>query len=597
MARSVPFALAFSACLATVPAFAHGGQVLSQIPCPVGEPTGLAADGDRLWISDMTTRSRVLFDPGSGQVVERRPALGFMPTGITRWNESLLLADRRRDTIARARPGKNADDSPIPYYERWATGMTHDDAHLWVVDSRSATIHKLDPVDGTTIASFPAPDKEPTGIAFDGRYLWVADHGTDGLYRVDREDGKVVTILPSPGPYPSALAFQDGVLWVADYQQRALARVKLPDDTPYVEDDPRRVRASFEVVYRARGQGTVKNLRAYLALPEDLPGQHRLGDLSFDPAPTRIDSDRWGQRVAVFELGDLPAGQVRTVRWTGDFALYRVRFHLDPERVQAGAMPDDLDRYLADDKKYDLSSDSLSKLVEQVTEGKTGYYERARAIYEHLTKVITYDRSSGWNNATTVLARGTGSCSEYTFALVAMLRRAGIPARYVGAVSERGDEASYDDVFHRWAEAYMPGYGWVPVDANAGHGESPAGKASYFGGRSNRHVVTTRGGGSSAFLDWTYNSHTAYDVEGKVELEEQSIGRYRPLVGEAAPPVATAPRVLAPRLTDPTEGKPYRRAAEDTEPSSQGDPWMAAVALLLAGGLGVAVGRVVSKNR
>ncbi len=595
MHRSVALALTLATWTVAPLSFAQGGKVLSTMPCPAAEPMGLAADEGRLWISDMATRSRMLLEPDSGRIVQRRASLGFLPTGITRWNDMLLLADRRRNTIARARPGKDTDLSPIPYYERWATGMTHDDQHLWVADARQRKIHQIDPVDGTTITSFDAPDRNPTGIAFDGTYLWVADHGKDSLYRVDRDDGKVMTILPSPGPYPAALEVSAGSLWVADYQTRQLSRVKLPDDTPFVEDDPRHVRASYEVVYRATGRGTIKDLRAHVALPRGLPGQHRLGELTFEPAPTRIDNDRWGQPVAVFDLGDLPAGQVKSVRWTGDFSLYRVRFHLDPARVEAGPMPDGLEPYLADDKKYDLSSEQIDEIVQEVTRGKAGYYARARAIYEHLTEVITYDRSSGWNNATTVLARGTGSCSEYAFALVAMLRRAGIPARYVGAISERGDEASYDDVFHRWAEAYMPGYGWVPVDANAGHGESPGGKGEYFGGRSNRHVVTTRGGGSSAFLDWTYNNRTVYDVEGAVELEEQAIARYRPRKGDAPAPARSAPRVVAPVLTDPPAGRPYRRSSDEAPTPRIGDPWMAAIALLLAGALGVGIGRGIRR--
>jgi transglutaminase-like putative cysteine protease len=139
--------------------------------------------------------------------------------------------------------------------------------------------------------------------------------------------------------------------------------------------------------------------------------------------------------------------------------------------------------------------------VDKLTREKGVAFDRARVIFEHQAKVIAYDRSGGWNNAAAVLERGTGSCSEYTFALVSLLRRAGIPARYVGALSERGDEASFDDVFHRWAEAYFPGYGWIPLDANAAHGQPPGERAALFGGRSNGHVVTTVGGGASEYLD------------------------------------------------------------------------------------------------
>ena len=53
-----------------------------------------------------------------------------------------------------------------------------------------------------------------------------------------------------------------------------------------------------------------------------------------------------------------------------------------------------------------------------------------------------YERSGGWNTAPIVLERGNGSCSEYTFVFISMCRAAGVPARYVGSVVERGESAS-----------------------------------------------------------------------------------------------------------------------------------------------------------
>ncbi len=247
---------------------------------------------------------------------------------------------------------------------------------------------------------------------------------------------------------------------------------------------------------------------------------------------------------------------------------------------------------MVDDKKYDLASKVITELVDQVTSERTTYYDRARAIYDHLTKVITYDRSGGWNNAAAVLERGTGSCSEYTFALVALLRRAGIPARYVGALSERGDEGSFDDVFHRWAEVYMPGYGWVPVDANAGYGKPPGERGHYFGGRSNRHVVTTIGGGASEYLDWTYNNHEVFRTEGNATLKVQPIARYRPLESDVPPTPLTADKVLAPKLTSP---KTNNQAALPNDPPPT-NTWFAAIALLLALGIGFLVGSARSRK-
>jgi len=55
-----------------------------------------------------------------------------------------------------------------------------------------------------------------------------------------------------------------------------------------------------------------------------------------------------------------------------------------------------------------------------------------------------------------VLKRGSGSCSEYSFVMIAMLRAAGIPARYAGSVVIRGDDASRDDVsIDGWKHTFL----------------------------------------------------------------------------------------------------------------------------------------------
>ncbi len=568
-------------------ALGYAGQILKELPCPVREPTGMASDGQFLWVTDMATRTVVKVRPADGTVADKLESPGDLPTGVAFHEGLLFTADRSKGWIARRKLSGGPDLSHLPYYERWAGGLVHDGAHLWVVDQRAAKIHRLDPVDGTTIQSFDAPGKAPTDLAFDGRYLWIADHGTDELYMVDRRDGKVLLPVRAPGPYPSGLAVLEGALWVADYQTERLYQLSLPDGTPYVEDQERRVRVSYEVTYRAEGAGRIVDLVSHVALPRELPGQHILSPLQFEPQPQRVVADRWGQRVAVFELGPLAAGEVRRVTWSGDFAVYRTRFQLVPEMVgEPLPLDPSLAPYLADDRKYDLEDPALGELVARLTAGKLAPYDRARAIYEHLTRSIVYDRSGGWNNAAAVLERGTGSCSEYTFALVAMLRKAGIPARYVGALSERGDEASYDHVFHRWAEAFFPGFGWVPIDANAGYGTSPGERGHYFGGRSNRHVITTVAGGESELLDWGYNSHQTYGVEGAATLDVQSVARFRPLLQEGEIPPHQAPRVVAPLLTDGIHRATGLRGL-----------WYAVGAVAVSLGLGLGVGMLLGKRR
>jgi transglutaminase-like putative cysteine protease len=142
---------------------------------------------------------------------------------------------------------------------------------------------------------------------------------------------------------------------------------------------------------------------------------------------------------------------------------------------------------------------------------------------------MEYELAGGWNIAPAVLDRGNGSCSEYSFVYISMCRAAGIPARYAGSVVIRGDDASYDDVFHRWVEIYLPNFGWLPVDPSRGDKEYPADQANSFGYLGNSFLITTMGGGGSEYLEWGYNANYTYTSKGRCNVEVEYFGEWTPL--------------------------------------------------------------------
>lgn len=99
-----------------------------------------------------------------------------------------------------------------------------------------------------------------------------------------------------------------------------------------------------------------------------------------------------------------------------------------------------------------------------------------------------------------------------------MCRASGIPARYVGSVVVRGDTASMNNVFHRWVEVYLPGYGWIPVDSSGGDKAAPRDQADRFGALSNRFCITTQSGEGSTTLGWTYNSNETLTADPKTNM-------------------------------------------------------------------------------
>ena len=505
--------------------WAYTGEVMHSFPSPGKFPTGMTFDGKHLWLSDRKDDVLFAINPTDGTVARSLPSPAYWPTGLAWDGAYLWCADIKggmdveegyEGVIYRLDPADGTILQTLMAPTKYPADLCWDGTYLWCIDNKSNEIIQFSPEDGTTIRSFPAPTSSCQGLDYDGTYLWASSSTRDEIYMILPEDGTVILTTNAPGPVPMGLCFDGKYLWNVDYQNDAVYQLSIRDAERYIRQNERHGKVVFTHQIKNFGPGKVLTADVHLAIPVNRDNQDVL-TIEYNIKPTDIVTDRWGQQTAHYHVTDLKPGESHLVEMTTVANTYDVNYFIFPDQVGSlGEIPAQVkDKYLEDNEKFQMNHPVIQDALQTAVGDEQNPYWIARKIFNYIIDHMYYEMSGGWNTAPTVLARGNGSCSEYTFVFISMCRAAGLPARYVGSVVVRGEDASMDDVFHRWAEIYLPNYGWVPVDGSRGDREWPRDQAMAIGHLYQSTLITTQSGGGSETMEWTYNSNRFYTTEPK----------------------------------------------------------------------------------
>lgn len=190
------------------------------------------------------------------------------------------------------------------------------------------------------------------------------------------------------------------------------------------------------------------------------------------------------------------AGFTATVTFTAIRSEHRVP--LDPPAKKSGTMAlndPSLKRYLEPDNLVPLNG-VIADLAKEHTAGATTRLAKAQQIYDYVVSTMHYDKSGeGWGRGDAVWACTSkrGNCTDFHSLFIGMMRASGIPARFeigfpLPAAKKEGEIPGY----HCWAEFYLPGTGWVPVDASEAS-KDPSKKGYFFGAHDDNRVFFTYG--------------------------------------------------------------------------------------------------------
>ena len=213
--------------------------------------------------------------------------------------------------------------------------------------------------------------------------------------------------------------------------------------------------------------------------------------------------------------------------WTVQTQQLRLTVDKDPETGYDN-FKELRDRYTAPSTLVPLPDQALKNFASKAVGAETKPLARARLLYHAVVDVLRYDQDAGLSYASQVLADTKANAFGYADLFVGVCRAVGIPARLIeGIFVDKQNTA----LSHFWAECFIPGIGWIPVDPALGDGLysnelgfGASASAFYFGNLDERHVALISGEGMTSLTRIDANIQKLFQRFVLMQVHAESAG-------------------------------------------------------------------------
>ena len=286
----------------------------------------------------------------------------------------------------------------------------------------------------------------------------------------------------------------------------------------------RTVAFTYATIVKAIPMGA-RHVELWLPVPHDSPFQRITNVVIDSPYAYQFDTGQYGNRVLHITL---PASRTDSVTVVMRFTARR-REHIQT-RLQAAnnqkvtdAADPNMARWLRADRLVPIDGQIRKWATDVVNKaGAKTESQKARAIYDHVIATVKYDKTgTGWGRGDIYYACDArrGNCTDFHAVFIGYCRAVGIPARFAIGFSLPTDRpAGQVSGYHCWAEFYLNGVGWVPIDASEA-AKNPARRNYFFGAHDENRVEFSVGRDLTLYPGQTepinYFIYPYVEVEGK----------------------------------------------------------------------------------
>lgn len=178
-----------------------------------------------------------------------------------------------------------------------------------------------------------------------------------------------------------------------------------------------------------------------------------------------IKKDEHGNLVMSYsDPIEVPEDRPLMLGYVNDVVIYPdAHVKVKPDYLKSsGRIPESVKRdFLKDDDILTLTDPEIAKLAGELSRDARNKYEIVMRIWKFVYDNVKYSRVKRPNTAADVLEWKKGKCGEYGKLTISLLRACDIPARGVWSLRSGNTGPAFND--HAWAEAYLGGVGWLPV--------------------------------------------------------------------------------------------------------------------------------------
>ncbi len=214
------------------------------------------------------------------------------------------------------------------------------------------------------------------------------------------------------------------------------------------------------------------------------PSQRNVRLLDIRPRPAQRFVDREnGNPIWFWDLSSqLSAHDSLTIQRRFSYIAYEYRPTVcaDSGVASKGGIPDSIQTFYTKSEPFLQISDSLIRLARNITKGHSHPLAQARALHRWVHQNMIYVYPPEARGAQNALRTLRGDCGQYAALFIALARSLHIPARQQSGFVFSAERVSY----HVWAEMYLSGSGWLPVDPTRANG---------FGYLDNKRLIASVG--------------------------------------------------------------------------------------------------------